>query len=215
VPSDDVLADWAEVTGADIGIVKDLAHRASSRPAQWFVPWEVIEARATVICWFAALLMPGLVQTEAYARAALGWKPDSATTEANLKNRLARQAALDRLELRVVILESVLYREVGDAATMAGQIEHLLELGARPNVTLQILPDTAEVAGALGGAFAIATEGATDIAAYSESQIQGTVHTDSGRIARAARMFDALRVEALPWTQTRERLTKAGQHWTP
>lgn len=94
---------------------------------------------------------------------------------------------------------------------MAAQIEHLLELGARPNVTLQILPDTPEIAGALGGAFAIAT----DIAAYSESNVQGTVHTDPGRIARAVRVFDALRVEAQPWMQTRERLTKAGQHRTP
>lgn len=215
VPSDDVLADWADVTGADVGIVRDLANRAVSRPAGWFVPWEVIEARATVIWLFSALLIPGLLQIEAYARAVLGWKPDSASAEANLKNRLARQAAIDRAELRVVILESVMYREVGDPATMAAQIEHLLELGARPNVTLQILPDTPEMAGALGGAFAIAAEGATGIAAYSESQIQGTVHTDPGRIARAARLFDALCAEALPWTQTRERLTKAGQHWTP
>jgi hypothetical protein len=215
VPSDDVLADWAGLTGLDEDTVKDLAHRARSRPAQWFVPWEVIEASATVICWFAALLMPGLLQTEAYARAVLAWKPDSVGAEAKLKNRLARKSVLEHAQLRIVILESVLYREVGDAATMAEQIEYLLELGARPNITLQVLPDTTEIAGALGCAFAIATEGSTDIAAYSESHIQGTVHTDPGLVARAALQFDALRAEGLPWTQTRERLMKAGKHWTP
>jgi hypothetical protein len=216
VPADDVLAAWAEITGVDIDIVKDLVHRVLSRPAGWFVPWEVIEKRATVIRWFSLMLMPGLVQTESYARPVLSWKPYRASAEANLKNRLARQAAvLDRAELLIVILESVLYREVGDAATMAEQVEHLLEVGARPNVTLQIVPDTPAIAGALGGAFAIATERSTDIALYTESIIQGGVHTDPDLIASAARAFDALRAEALPWTQTQERLGKAGKHWTP
>ncbi len=215
VPSDDVLAGWAEITGVPLDKLQELAQRVRLGPPAWFLPWEVIEARASVICWFAALLIPGLLQTEAYARAVLGWKPDSTTAEANLKNRLARQAVLDRIELRVVILESVLYREIGDAAAMAGQIGYLLELGARPNVTLQVLPDIPAIGGALGGAFAIATEGSLDVAAYSESNIQGTVHTDPDLVARAARVFDTLRAEALPWTLTQERLTKAGEHWTP
>ena len=103
------------------------------------------------------MLIPGLVQTEAYANVVLSWKPESASTEANLKNRLARQSALERAELRVVILESVLYREVGDSAIMGEQVERLLSVGRRPTVTLQVLPDTSPVAGALGGAFAIAS----------------------------------------------------------
>jgi transcriptional regulator with XRE-family HTH domain len=215
VPSDDVLAGWAEITGVPLDKLQELAQRIRLGPPAWFLPWEVIEARASVICWFAALLVPGLLQTEAYARAVLAWKPDSASAEANLKNRLARQAVLERVQLRVVILESVLYREVGDAATMVEQIEYLLELGARPNVTLQILPDTKAIAGALGCAFAIATEGSTDIAAYSDSHIRGTVHTDPDLISRAALQFDALRAEALPWTLTQEGLLKAVKHWTP
>jgi hypothetical protein len=84
-----------------------------------------------VIRWFEPLLIPGLIQTKAYANAVLSWKPESASTEANLKNRLARQSVLDRAELRTVILESVLYREVGDAATMGEQVEHLLSVGGR------------------------------------------------------------------------------------
>lgn len=215
VPSDDVLTGWVEITGLSRDRLKDLVTRIRLGPPTWFVPWGVIEARATVICWFAALLIPGLLQTEGYARAVLAWKPDSPSAEANLKNRLARQSVLEHVQLRVVILESVLYREVGDAATMVEQIEYLLELGARPNVTLQIVPDTTAITGALGGAFAIATEGSTDIAAYSESQIQGTVHTDLDLIARAALEFDAVRAEALPWTLTKEGLTKAVKHWTP
>jgi Domain of unknown function (DUF5753) len=151
-----VLASWAGATGAGLDELTKLAQQARSGFAGWT---DDIEARASVIRWFEPSLIPGLIQTEACARAVLAWKPESASTEANLKNRLARQSVLDRAELRVVVLESVLSREVGDAATMGEQLEHLLTVGGRPTVTLQVLPDSPAVAGALGGAFAIASEG--------------------------------------------------------
>lgn len=214
VPSDAVLAAWAGATGAGLDVITDLAQRARSGPPGWFAKWADIEARASLIRWFEPLLIPGLLQTESYARAVLAWKPDSASAEVNLKNRLARQSVLDRAELRVVILESVLYREVGDAATMGEQVRHLLAVGNRPSVMLQVVADTPSVAGALGGAFAIAAEGAADVAAYAESNIQGLVYTDPDLIARATRVFDGLRTDALPWTQTQDLLEKAGERWT-
>ena len=214
-PSDAVLAAIAGATGAGLDDLTKLAQQARSGPPGWFSGWaDDIEACSSVIRWFEPSLVPGLVQTEAYARAVLSWKPESASTEANLENRLSRQSVLDRAELRVVILETVLNREVGDAATMAGQVEHLLAVGGRPTVTLQVLPDTPAVAGALGGAFAIASEGAADIATYSESIVEGTVHTDPDLVARAVRLFDWLRAEALPWAQTQDLLRKAGERWT-
>jgi len=156
-------------------VISDLAQRARSGPPGWFARWADIEARASLIRWFEPLLVPGLVQTELYARAVLGWKPDSAGAEANLRTRLARQTVLDRAELRVVILGSVLHREVGDASVMVEQMEHLLAVGSRPSVMIQVVPDTPGVAGALGGAFAIATEGTADVAAYTDSIVKGGV----------------------------------------
>jgi Domain of unknown function (DUF5753)/Helix-turn-helix domain len=214
VPSDTVLAAWAGATGAGLDVLSDLAQRAKSGPPGWFAKWADIEARATMIRWFEPLLVPGLLQTESYARAVLTWKPESANAEQNLKNRLARQSVLDRAELRVLLLASVLNREVGDAATMGEQIQHLLTVGGWPSVCLQIVPDIPDVAGALGGALAIATEGSSDVAAYSESIVQGSVHTDLDLVARSARVFDGLRADALPWTQTQDLLMKAGERWT-
>ena len=86
-----------------------------------------------------------------------------------------------------MILGSVLNREVGDASVMCEQMDHLLAVGGRPSVMIQVVPDTPEVAGALGGAFAIATEGAADVAAYTDSIVKGGVYTDPDQIARAAR----------------------------
>jgi hypothetical protein len=214
VPSEAILAAWAGATGAGLDVLTDLAQRARSGPPGWFAKWADIEARASLIRWFEPLLVPGLFQTESYARAVLAWKPESASAEVNLTNRLARQSVLDRAELRVVILGSMLNREVGDAAIMCEQIQHLLAVGSRPSVMIQIVPDVPGVAGALGGAFAIATEGTVEVAAYAESIVQGAVYTDADLVARAVRVFDGLRADALPWTQTQDLLEKAGERWS-
>ena len=210
-PSDTALAAIAGATGVSLDRLKELAQQARQG---WFATWIDYEARASVIRWFEPLLIPGLLQTEAYANAVLTWKPDSASAQANLSKRLERQSVLDRAMMRVIILESVLHREVGDAAVMSEQIDHLLTVGSRPSVALQVVPDSASVAGALGGAFAIASEGPVDLAAYSESNIQGGVHTDPDLIARATELFDGLRADALPWGQTQDHLKKAGERWT-
>jgi transcriptional regulator with XRE-family HTH domain len=213
VPSPGLITRWAKATGADLATLADYAERARS-PRNWFAKWaEDYEQRATLIRWFEPLLVPGLLQTESYARAIVGWKPESANAEANLADRLARQSVLDRAELRVILLESLLDREVGNAEIMAEQIDHVLALGSRPTVTLHILPDTPEVAGGLGGPFAIATEGASDIAAYTGSSVEGSVFTHTDLVAKAVRVFDGLRADALPWSQTRDILTKAGEAW--
>jgi len=104
--------------------------------------------------------------------------------------------------------------ERGDASVMCEQIEHLLTVGSRPSVMIQIVPDIPGVAGALGGAFAIATEGTADVAAYTDSTVKGGVYTDPDLIARAVRVFDGLRADALPWAQTQDLLEKAGERWT-
>jgi Domain of unknown function (DUF5753) len=143
----------------------------------------------------------------------LSWKPNSDGADDNLRERLARQSVLDRAELRVLVLSSVLDREVGDAAVMTEQLDHLLNVASRTSVTLQIVPDTPAVAGALGGAFGIATEGNSDVAAYSGSLVNGSVHTEPELITRAVRLFDGLRADALTWRASVDLLTESRQKW--
>ena len=213
VPSPAVLRAWAKATGAELAMLNDYARRARN-PRSWFAKWaDDFEQRATLIRWFEPLLVPGLIQTEDYARATFAWKPNSADAETNLRERLARQSVLDRAELRVLILGSLLDREVGNPQVMSEQVAHLLNLGARSSITIQVVPDVPEVAGGLGGAFAIATEGAHDVAAFTDSTVHGGVYTDADLVARAVRVFDGLRADALPWSQTRDALLKAGERW--
>ena len=213
VPSIALLTAWASATNAPIGPISELAERARN-PRSLFAKWsDDFEQRASLIRWFEPSLCPGLVQTEAYARALVSWKPERTDAETNLSARLARQSVLDRVELRVLILGSVLNRVVGDASVMSEQIDHLLNLGERPSIMIQIVPDVPEVAGALAGGFAISTEGNSDTAAYADSLINGSVHTDPDLIARAVRLFDGLRSDALPWNLTRDELQKAGERY--
>jgi transcriptional regulator with XRE-family HTH domain len=213
VPSPALIVSWAEMTGADVDVLNDYAKRARS-PRTLFMRWsEDFEQRATLIRWFEPLLVPGLIQVESYARSVAAWKPFSANVEMNLAKRLARQSVLDHAELRVLILGSVLYREVGNASVMTDQIEHLLTMGERPNITVQIVPDTPSVAGALGGPFAIATQGTSDIAVLADSLVQSSVHIETDLIERASLVWDGLHADALPWTQTREFFKEAGERY--
>ena len=216
-PSDAVIKNWAKacgVVGDDLDTLLKLAQRARS-PRTLFAQWaDDYEQRATMIRWFEQSLVPGLVQTEAYARALAAWKPFSRNADANVAGRMARQkGVLDRTELRVLILATVLQREVGGASVMCEQLEYLISLGESPSVTIRIVPDTPEVAGGLGGAFAIATEGTTDVAVYADSLVHGSVHTDPDLIARAVRVWEGLNNDALPWSQTKDQLAQQVEAW--
>jgi DNA-binding XRE family transcriptional regulator len=189
------------------------SHAWAGFPA-WFADWVQEEQRASAILWHEPLLIPGLLQTEGYARALLTWKPDSADAEANLSARLGRQAILNREEppeLHVLMMESVLGHEVGDADVMAAQVDHLQTVAARPNVTIRIVPDTTY--GAFNGAFAVARCGTAFSATYIESGVRGMTLREPEAVDRAVRLFSALCAEALPWNASLDILRKASERW--
>ena len=84
----------------------------------WFQEWADIEAQATVLRWYEPLVVPGLLQTEDYARAILSARPDGNLDDLDeqVAARLARQAVLDRTgapQLWCVLDEGVLHRAIG------------------------------------------------------------------------------------------------------
>ena len=90
------------------------------------------------------LVVPGLLQTEDYARALMGvYEVGAEKVERFVGSRLVRQQMLDRADpptLSFVIDESVLLRAIGGRAVMRAQLERLLDLAARPNVAIRVLP---------------------------------------------------------------------------
>ncbi|MGH3623802.1 MAG: Scr1 family TA system antitoxin-like transcriptional regulator, partial [Sciscionella sp.] len=119
-----------------------------------------LEGVATMIEVFDPMLISGLLQTEAYARELIAYHASitlGVNVEASVALRLRRQSALTReaspAELWCVVEEQTLRRPVGDPAVLTGQLDHLLEMTARPNVNVQALPREVGVHPALTGAF--------------------------------------------------------------
>ena len=136
-------------------------HRYGDVLPSWFQSYLGLEASAALIRTYEVQFVPGLLQTEGYARAVvlLGHgraRPEEIDRRVAL--RLQRQAILDRdepVQLWAVVDEAVLRRPIGGTEVMRAQLEALLEATARPNVRLQIVPFTAGGHSAAGGAYTI------------------------------------------------------------
>jgi transcriptional regulator with XRE-family HTH domain len=119
------------------------------------------EEQADVIRQYSALLVPGLLQTERYAREILrALKGDEAdrNTELQLELRMRRQAVLTRPESPeyvVVLDEPVVRRVVGGRQVMGEQLQRLIEASNLPKVTLHLLPFSTGAHAAMDGEFTI------------------------------------------------------------
>jgi transcriptional regulator with XRE-family HTH domain len=117
------------------------------------------EADASVIRQYEALLIPGLLQTEEYATAAIhqyrGRHPGRSqqpagrlspkTIKTRVEIRMKRQQLLQRLDppsLFFVLDEAVMLRTIGDENLGRSQIARLITMANMPNVTIQIVPFT-------------------------------------------------------------------------
>jgi transcriptional regulator with XRE-family HTH domain len=187
---------------------------------RWLRDWvQKYEERAVVIRWWEPLLVPGLLQTEEYARAlCTTWRRDDGDdVERKVTHRIERQRILDRdqpTDFRALIDEQVLSRCIGDATIMVRQLEHLAEMSRMPNVTVQVVPEAARAHAGLSGAFAIATMPDEHQVAYLETGVQGMTIVDPTLVRQAATLFDDLRDEALTRSKSLELIEEAARQWT-
>jgi Domain of unknown function (DUF5753) len=196
-------------------------HARTTPLPSWFRPYAEIEATATRLCLFEHAVVPGLLQTEDYARAILSVEPN--TTDDDLDERVAarmdRQTILDRVGpplLRVVIDETVLHRQIGGAKVMHEQLLHLADMSERPNITVGVLPASTAAHCGLLGAFAIADVDDTARVCYLDTACAGYVDESRSAIGKLTLIFDTLRSEALPRGATRDLILKvAGEHDRP
>jgi transcriptional regulator with XRE-family HTH domain len=118
------------------------------------------EAEAARIHTFEALLIPGLLQTSAYAGAIFrgGQAVNPALIEKRVQARLARQQILDKPNpptLWAIIDEAALTKHVGGPAVMREQLNHVIEMATRPNIHIQVVPDSAGAHASMTGSFEI------------------------------------------------------------
>jgi len=120
-----------------------------------------LEEQAERVRWYAPQTVPGLLQTEEYAREVIRSTllvTPPGEIERRVQVRMTTQGVLAKdepLSLSVVLDEAALLRQVGSSAVMRDQFQHLAQAAARPNIELQVLPNSAGAHPALSGEFAI------------------------------------------------------------
>ncbi|TCB96640.1 XRE family transcriptional regulator [Micromonospora zingiberis] len=185
----------------------------------WFRDWVGVEQEATALRSFEPLCVPGLLQTEAYARALLsgGGLFASDEIEQQVTNRLDRQAALIRDRpplLSVVIDEHVLRRRIGGPEVMREQLLQLVKLGKTlPRVRIQVVPLTAGSYAGLSGPFVLATSAAGDDVIYLEGQRHGQVIDRPEYVQQMVEVWESIRGEALSQQQSLDLIAEVAETW--
>lgn len=160
------------------------------------------ETEAKTLREYESMIIPGLLQTEAYATEIIsafrGVQSDE-EIDKRVEVRLKRQSRLDELESWFIVEEATLRRPTGGRRVMRDQLEHLLSILKRRNVTFQVVPQTVGAHPGMSGSFSIfdfTGNGDAGIA-YTET-IAGEIWLDTPeQIDLLAHFFDQLRATAL------------------
>ena len=181
----------------------------------WFHVFVGLEEAAQLIRVYEVQFVPGLLQTEEYARAViLQGAPalDSDEVERRVALRLGRQKLLTRENpprYWVVMDEAALRRPMGGRDVHVGQIERLIDLVGEPNITIQVMPFRYGGHAAEGGAFTIMRFPETDLpdVVYME-YLTGAHYIDKPEeVERYAAVMERLSVAGTSPDRTREILS--------
>ncbi|MEV6383715.1 helix-turn-helix transcriptional regulator [Streptomyces sp. NPDC051773] len=121
-------------------------HSYSDVLPSWFPTYVGLEAAAHLIRSYEVQFVHGLLQTEAYAHAVVA-RGMRGASEAEIDKRVALRMERQKYlvaesapEFHCVLDEAALRRPYGDRDVMRGQLQHLIEISERPNVTVQVMP---------------------------------------------------------------------------
>jgi transcriptional regulator with XRE-family HTH domain len=166
-----------------------------------------LEFDARVMQKYSISTIPGLLQTEGYARAQLLTarpRSEEALSE-GVAARMARKAILDGDDpphLRALLDESVLRRRTADPDIWREQLQALLD-EKRPNVTIQVLPLGAGLHDLLGGSLTLLWLPGGKSVAYAESGVDGSLIEESTEVEQLKLSYDLLRDSALSPSESR------------
>jgi transcriptional regulator with XRE-family HTH domain len=156
--------------GADSDRIEELVvmARAAREQARWslyrdvaspeFISFLGYESHACAIRNFESLVIPGLLQTEEYARALLENLTEADEADALVDLRMQRQELLTRdsaAQFHFILDESVVHRTLGGREVMRRQLHHMRQMSARSNVTIQVVPFDCGVYPRMGASYVL------------------------------------------------------------
>jgi transcriptional regulator with XRE-family HTH domain len=207
----------AEVLGREVAELWPEPFRRRDLP--WFRPWAALQQDAISLRSCEPLLVPGLLQTEAYARAVLatGGLVPPAEAEQVVAGRLQRQAILTAAvppQFVAVIDELVLRRLVGDRSVMAGQLAHLAAMAELEHVQVRVIPADGPWHTGLAGPFMLARLPDGAELAYVDNQLRGEIVSDPLDVATLGRRWESITGEAFPHRRSIELIREAATTWS-
>lgn len=203
LPQPKFIKQADELLGADGLLNVGAPFLEFSRLPVWFQDFALWEAEAVSRYSYDNQVMPGILQTEAYARAVFStnYPPLSdEEMEQRVESRLNRQALLTRKPLPVigcVIEEVVIRRPIGGAAVLRGQLLHLLECAAARNIDVQVMPSSRETHGGLSGPMVLLETPEHRTLGYVEGQTGGFLSSEPGEVGALAQRYGIIRAQAL------------------
>ncbi len=226
-PQRRTLTALLDLYGADDQLRADLLAIARGADDQgWLQPYQSalpevyaayisFEDEARSVRNYESLFVPGLLQTEDYARAVITGTLPTATeaeVEQRVRARMERQRLLDRddpLEFWAVVDEAALRRLVGGQRVMQAQAAHLLDAARKPNVTVQVIPFEAGAHPGMPGSFShLEFKDPLDPELVHIDTMAGDLFVEGeADIRRYRSMFDHLRAVALSPSKTGGLLT--------
>ncbi|MFF4534379.1 helix-turn-helix domain-containing protein [Streptomyces sp. NPDC001407] len=212
-PTRRVLEVADQMCGAQ-GLLLAACPYLQPEPAAPQVPeYMAAEAEAIALHNFELVVIPGLLQTEEYARTLMqcGVPPVSdERIENGVALRLHRQKRLEETTalFNFVIFEPALRTMLGGVETMKRQLRHLLAVGEQRNVFIQILPAGQGYFPGMSGAFTMLESTEGEQLVYTENYSTSQLDSDRERISSMTKRFAMLRMQALSEDESRRFISK-------
>ncbi|MER5767592.1 helix-turn-helix transcriptional regulator [Streptomyces sp. NPDC001985] len=200
--ADDALNAGGLLKAAVDDVEKALA-QARKRHPDWFRDFADAEAQALALHDYSVQAIPGLLQTEEYARTVFKhWRPllSDETMEKRVADRMARQVILDKWPaptFSFLMEEALLRRPIGGDAVHKKQLRKVLDAGQMRNVEIQVMPNDCDGHPSLGGAFSLLTPKGRRQVAYIEAQGYPKLITDQEEVRIFSERYGIMRSRAL------------------
>lgn len=207
-----VLDDILETKGA-LSTALEYMPEVDLIPA-WAEQYMDLERTALALSWFENQVLPGLLQTENYARAVFRSKvpvmPED-EIEAQVAARIERQEILHRKNpptTSFIISEAVLRDRLGGDEVYAETLRHLAEVAQLPGITIQVMPLGQQTHAALDGPFILLETPDYQHLAYTETQRGSQIVADPDEVSILSQKYAMLRTQALNVEETKDLLDR-------